>query len=102
MHLRVSPSVVYSSMQSASKYSHEDTGGGPPCSVLQLLQSELLVVWVDHSLPGFLQSVDGVDEVQVVFVRLLEQPGGGIMSHVRSFSKICATQTEEEKERSGC
>lgn len=60
----------------ASKYSHRDTRGGAPCSVVQLLQSVRLMLWVVHSLPGSLNRVDGINEVQVVFVRLLEQPGG--------------------------
>lgn len=57
-----------------SKYSHGDTGGGPSCSVVQLLQGVHLMLWVGHSLPHFLDRVDGVNEIHVVFVWLLEQP----------------------------
>lgn len=63
-------------MGNVSKYSHGDSGGGAPCSVDQLLQAVHLMLQVGHSPPGFLDRVEGVNEVQVVFVRLLEQPGG--------------------------
>jgi len=53
-----------------------DAGGGASCPPLQLLQAEPLVLLVPGGSPGALSGVDGVDEVHVVFVRLVERPGG--------------------------
>ncbi len=69
--------------RSKYKYSHGDTRGRPPCSVLQLLQSVHLMLWVVHGLPGLLDWVDGSNEVQVVFVWPLLQPGKCVVPHVR-------------------
>lgn len=36
-----------------------------------------LILCIGRSFPGFLNRVDGFSEVQVVFIRLVEQAGGG-------------------------
>lgn len=67
------------------KYSHGDTRGASPRSVEELPPTVGLQLWVRLSLPGALHSVDGLNEVQVMFIWHLQQPVGGILV-IYSFS----------------
>lgn len=43
---------------------------------MKLLQGEFFMLRIRHRLPGSLNFVNGINEVQVMFVWHLEQPGG--------------------------
>lgn len=58
------------------KYSLGYTWGATPCPVMKLLEGEFFMLGVRHRLPRSLNFVYGINEVQVMFVWHLEQPGG--------------------------